>query len=270
VPITTAANFNAVAASLPVNSTTGTEIYFTSGLTSLLAGNINQTTQSHLFQYNDNLTWIKGQHTVKFGGDIRALQSISTLGDNGLNTAEVFPFCGLYTSAYFGGLLGTSFNGVAYQFADYLAGAPVETQYYSLVPKDGGAAAYYAFFGQDQWRIAPRLNHSRFSLAVRNKGLRIRGVIRLWLTEVAICSRMQPMNCVRALIKSKLSELQIARLKIGSFACGFFLSAFGSSSSEKEILQTGDQPVTIPARDLALLSQEPEKVLYPVTSPAMV
>jgi len=159
-PITTAANFNAVAASLPVNSTTGTEIYFTSGLTSLLAGNINQTTQSHLFQYNDNLTWIKGQHTIKFGGDIRALQSISTLGDNGLNTAEVFPFYGLYTSAYFGGLLGTSFNGVAYEFADYLAGAPVETQYYSLVPKDDGAAAYYAFFGQDQFRIAPRLTLS--------------------------------------------------------------------------------------------------------------
>jgi hypothetical protein len=159
-PITTAANFNAVAASLPVNSTTGTEIYFTSGLTSLLAGNINQTTQSHLFQYNDNLTWIKGQHTIKFGGDIRALQSISTLGDNGLNTAEVFPFYGLYTSAYFGGLLGTSFNGVAYEFADYLAGAPVETQYYSLVPRDDGAAAYYAFFGQDQWRIAPRLTLS--------------------------------------------------------------------------------------------------------------
>jgi hypothetical protein len=159
-PITTAAGFDPVSASLPVNDTTGTEIYFTSGLTSLLAGNINQTTQSHLFQYNDNLTWVRGQHTVKFGGDIRALQSISTLGNNGLNTAEVFAFYGLYTSGYQGAFLGTSLNGVAYQFADFLTGAPVETQYYSLVPRDDGAAAYYAFFGQDQWKIAPRLTLS--------------------------------------------------------------------------------------------------------------
>ncbi|MGA3160727.1 MAG: carboxypeptidase regulatory-like domain-containing protein [Terracidiphilus sp.] len=163
-PYTTAAGFDAVSSSIPVNTTTGTEVYFTGDLTSLLAGNINQTTQSHLFQFNDSLTWVKGRHTVKFGGDIRALNFVSTLGDNGLNTAEVFPFYGLYTSGYQGAFLGTSLTSTAYQFADFLTGAPVETKYFSLVPRDEGATVYYAFFGQDQWRITPKLT---FSFGVR-------------------------------------------------------------------------------------------------------
>ena len=166
-PYTTAAGFDAVSSSIPINATTGTEVYFTGDMTSLLAGNIKQTTQSHLYQFSDDLTWVKGRHTVKFGGDIRALNFVSTLGDNGLNTAEVFPFYGLYTSNYqgaFWGLPQGSLTSTAYQFADYLTGAPVETKYFSLVPRDEGATVYYAAFTQDQWKIAPKLT---FPLGVR-------------------------------------------------------------------------------------------------------
>jgi len=153
-PYTNQAGFDPVASNLPVNTTTGTEIYFVSGLTSLAAGNLNQTTQSHLFDYNDNLTWTKGQHTAKFGADVRTVQSESTLGNAQLNTVEVFVFEPLWTN-----LLGT-FPGDAYQFSDFLTGAPVETQYYSLVPKDNGRSTYYGFYGQDQWRVTPRLTLS--------------------------------------------------------------------------------------------------------------
>jgi hypothetical protein len=153
-PYTTAAGFDPVASNLPVNNTTGTEIYFVSGMTTLAAGNLNQTTQSHLFNFNDNLTWTKGQHTAKFGGDIRTIQSVSTLGNAQLNTVEVFVFEPLWTS-----LLGT-FPGDAYEFSDFLTGAPVETQYYSLIPKDDGRSIYYGLYGQDQWRITPRLTLS--------------------------------------------------------------------------------------------------------------
>jgi hypothetical protein len=166
-PLTTSAGFDAVSSSIPVNDTTGTEVYFTGDLTSLLAGNINQTTQSHLYQFNDNLTWIKGRHTIKLGGDIRSLQFVSTLGSDGLNTAEVFPFYGLYTSAYTGPFLGLpqgSLTSTSYQFADFLTGAPVETKYFSLVPRDQGATVYYAAFAQDQWRVTHKLT---FSFGVR-------------------------------------------------------------------------------------------------------
>jgi hypothetical protein len=163
-PYTTSARFNAVSSSIPVNATTGTEVAFTGDLTSLLAGNINQTTQSHLYQYSDDLIWIKGRHTIKMGGDIRVLNFVSTLGSNMLNTAEVFPFYGLYTSGYQGAFLGTSLTSTAYQFADFLTGAPVQTMYLSMVPKDEGATVYYAAFAQDQWKIAPKLT---FSLGVR-------------------------------------------------------------------------------------------------------
>jgi len=153
-PYTTAAGFDPVESDIPVNTTTGTEIYFVSGMTKLVAGNLNQTTQSHLFNYNDNLTWTKGQHTAKFGGDIRTIQSVSTLGNAQVNTAEVFVFEPEWTN-----LLGT-YSGDAYMFSDFLTGAPVETQYYSLVPKDDGKSIYYGLYGQDQWNATPNLTLS--------------------------------------------------------------------------------------------------------------
>jgi hypothetical protein len=155
---TNTAAFDPVTGTLPINGETVVD--FPSVFTSLYAGNYNATTQSHLFQYNDNLTWVRGAHTVKVGGDIRAMQFISTLGNATTTNVEGFAFYGLYTSAYLGGLFGTSFASPAYQFADYLAGAPIETEYFTLVPKDNGTTAYYAFYGQDQWRIAPRFTLS--------------------------------------------------------------------------------------------------------------
>jgi hypothetical protein len=150
-PYTQAAGFSPVNGSYPVTGITG--IYFPN-MTPLLAGNINQTSQSHLFQYADNLTWSKGNHTMKFGTDIRTLESITTLGDYGLDNVSVFAFTGQVTGA----LLGNNYG--AAQFADYLAGAPVETQYYSLVPENDGKSTYYGFFGQDEWRARPNLTVS--------------------------------------------------------------------------------------------------------------
>lgn len=151
-PLTNAAAFNPVQTGLPIDGET--VIAFKSNLSWLYAGNNNQTTQSHLFQYNDSLTWVRGKHTVKAGGDIRAVESVSTLGSTGVTNIEGFMFYPLWTS-----LLGT-FPGDAYQFADFLTGAPAATQYYSLVPTDDGKSVYYGFFAQDQWNITPKLTLS--------------------------------------------------------------------------------------------------------------
>ncbi len=157
-PYTDSAAFDPVTAGLPINGETVVD--FPSVLTSLYAGNYNQTYQSHLIQYDDNLTWVRGKHTVKMGGDIRDLHSLTTLGNATTTNVEGFAFAGLYTSGYFGALFGQSFSQAAYQFADYLAGTPYETEYFTLVPTDDGATAYYALYGQDQWRVTPRLTLS--------------------------------------------------------------------------------------------------------------
>ena len=158
---TTAAAFDPVASGLPIDGET--VIDFPNTLTSLWAGNYNQTTQSHLFQYNDNLTWVKGKHTLKAGGDIRSMESVSTLGSTGTSNVEGFGFNGMWTS-----LLGpygpypyySASTAADYEFADYLTGAPAETLYYGLIPTDDGRSVYYGAFAQDQWKIAPRLTLS--------------------------------------------------------------------------------------------------------------
>lgn len=148
---TKAAGFDSVNASYPLDGVT--EIYFPT-LTTLAAGNINQTSRSHLFQYTDNLSWSKGTHNVRFGGDIRTLESLTTLGAYDNTNAEVFAFTGNFA----GDLLGSSY-WVA-QFADFLYGVPAETQYYGLVPKNDGRSIYYAGYAQDQWQIRPNLTIS--------------------------------------------------------------------------------------------------------------
>ncbi|WP_216841024.1 TonB-dependent receptor [Acidobacterium sp. S8] len=149
-PYTAAAGFQPVGPNYPVNGMAA--IYFPN-LTMVKAGNLNNTSQSHLFQYADNLTWTKGTHTTKYGFDIRTMQSITTLGSYGLNNVSVFAFTGQVTGA----LLA---NSGAAQFADYLSGAPVETQYYTLIPENDGRSIYYGGFAQDQWNVRPNLTVS--------------------------------------------------------------------------------------------------------------
>jgi hypothetical protein len=153
---TTAAGFDNINSDYPVNGIT--YIYFPN-MTSLEAGSTNSTSQSHLLQYSDNLTWTRGKHNFKFGGDLRTLDSVTTLGAYGLDNITVSVFAGLYTS-YFDNLPTNSASADAYQFADYLAGVPYETEYYTLVPKNDGRGLSYGLYAQDQWRMTPRLTLS--------------------------------------------------------------------------------------------------------------
>jgi Carboxypeptidase regulatory-like domain len=149
-PYTVAAGFQPIGPSYPVDGMTA--IGFPH-LTTLQAGNLNNTSQSRLFQYADNLTWTKGTHTTKFGFDVRPMQSITTLGSYGLNNVTVFGFDGEITGAMLQ-------NFGAAEFADYLSGAPVETEYYTLHPKNVGSSVYYGSYAQDQWNLRPNLTLS--------------------------------------------------------------------------------------------------------------
>ena len=51
---------------------------------------------ANIFDYTDSLTWIRGKHTLKFGGDIQRIQS--TLTNSQDDPRGIFNFNGNYTS----------------------------------------------------------------------------------------------------------------------------------------------------------------------------
>lgn len=93
----------------------------------------------NLSQYDDSVTWVKGAHTLKFGGGLRHIQYPHTTGlfDRGL-----FSFAGFATGN---------------PLADFLLGNPflsigaghLPTAYLTIYQLDG--------YFQDDWRIHPRL-----------------------------------------------------------------------------------------------------------------
>jgi hypothetical protein len=114
---------------------------------SLDANRITSLSKSHTDDYSDELIWIKGRHTFKFGVDVQTLESITPLTINGVDQYGNYQF---NTSGSAG-----IFTGV--DFADFLLGLPNQT-FYDVVSQDNdGISAHYNAFAQDEWRISSRL-----------------------------------------------------------------------------------------------------------------
>ena len=115
-------------------------------LTTLDADRLTSVNKSRTHVFTDNVTWVKGRHSMKLGLDIRRLQAITPLGFNGADNYGTFD----YSSA--------SFTGQ--EFADFLIGAP-NTTFYDVVQSDNdGRSNHYHFFAQDQWRVSSNLTLS--------------------------------------------------------------------------------------------------------------
>lgn len=96
------------------------------------------------FQWSDNITKVKGSHTMKFGADVRRMRFDQTL---------FFEVNGYYN--YFGG--GT--NDVNYQndlYPNYLLGLPDTYQQGAAQVENVRATSVY-LFGQDSWKIRQNL-----------------------------------------------------------------------------------------------------------------
>ena len=99
-------------------------------------------TFSHTYQWTDNLTWTKGRHTLKFGGDIRRLRAQTSLGFTGSDNYGNFDFDGRYSGS---------------DFADFLLGLPYHSSYASVKQDNDGVAKHYGFFAQDSFKATSRL-----------------------------------------------------------------------------------------------------------------
>ncbi len=117
---------------------------------SLNADRLSNINSSKTYVYGDTLSWTVGRHDLRFGTDIRSLESVSPLGFNGSDNYGTFQ----YNTKKSAGL----FTGV--DFADFLLGLPYQT-FYDVVSEDNdGKSNHYDFFGQDQWKVSNRLTLS--------------------------------------------------------------------------------------------------------------
>jgi hypothetical protein len=95
-------------------------------------------------QFVDNLTWIRGSHTVKTGVDVRR------------NSTSNFPGGSGFVSRVFGAF---SFTGVytGFSYADFLLGIPQTSNRVNPAPLYSLVNTDVAAFVQDDWKITPRL-----------------------------------------------------------------------------------------------------------------
>ncbi len=111
-------------------------------------GGLNTTNQqSKIIQLLDDLTWVKGKSTFKFGGDVRRLTDHD---ENvfGNYRAGQYVFNGTSTV---GTTIGDSYTA-------FLLGYPDNTTLAQVTnPAMNGLGYSYAFFGQDDWKVTPYL-----------------------------------------------------------------------------------------------------------------
>lgn len=97
----------------------------------------------------DNVTWLRGRHTVQFGGEFRWIRQYYSAAAPGAQASRgIFVFVGLYTSPSVGAL-GLS-------LADFLLGQT--TRLTISRDTDADLASYYsAFYVSDTWKLTTRL-----------------------------------------------------------------------------------------------------------------
>ncbi|MFB3920593.1 MAG: carboxypeptidase-like regulatory domain-containing protein [Terriglobia bacterium] len=98
--------------------------------------------KNHTFQFTDNLVWVKGNHTLKFGADVRRLRLFYLVEDFGQG---IFSF-----SDGFGSVSGNA-------FADFLLGRPFLS--FAQAGNSGGndRLNYLGLYFSDDYRVTRRL-----------------------------------------------------------------------------------------------------------------
>lgn len=121
----------------------------------MVTGGDNPSVQhSNIVQLLDNLTWTKGQHTFKFGADIRRMTDHDdNVFGNYRSGQYIFDNSQTaYTDASGNPVsIGDPFTGFLLGYPDYTILSTVKN------PAMNGLGYGYGFFAQDDWKITPRL-----------------------------------------------------------------------------------------------------------------
>jgi hypothetical protein len=106
------------------------------------ANNRQEDRMQHRYQYNDNLTWIHGRHSMKFGTDIRRLDLKDFVQFIGADDFGVFQFNGQFSG-----------NDIA----DFELGLPSQSTIAITGPPFNTYENVFAVYAQDQFQVTPKL-----------------------------------------------------------------------------------------------------------------
>jgi hypothetical protein len=137
--VANAAQINGVGPSYPFNGIT--ELDFGTQ-TSLNSDRLNDSEGGRLFQYTDNVTWSKGAHTFKFGGDLKHVRANPPTSFHGADNYGTFSFDGNFTGQ---------------EFADFELGLPTTSVVDDLPGEYEGQSMVLDMFAQDNWQATPNL-----------------------------------------------------------------------------------------------------------------
>ena len=128
-------------------------VTFTDGYATWGSTNGTKTVGSqpnNTWQVDENLSWIRGNHSLKFGGEVRWLQ---TNGADFFGSQGNFAFNSLETA--FPTAAGRTSSGNA--FASFLLGTVDRGQLNVLAVVPGNRYRYLALFAQDDWKATRKL-----------------------------------------------------------------------------------------------------------------
>jgi hypothetical protein len=137
---------------LPTFSISGLNTLGTTGpgklpLPSSGSGNLPLDKQGRNIQFLDNLSWVRGRHTLKFGIDI---EQVTLYAHVALYARPNFDFTGVYTQN------PQNRSGTGSAFADFLLGY-VNDYTVSTMPDNESRQHTFEGYVQDDWKVSPRL-----------------------------------------------------------------------------------------------------------------
>ncbi|HKW98227.1 MAG TPA: carboxypeptidase regulatory-like domain-containing protein [Bryobacteraceae bacterium] len=117
------------------------------GKTGRMGAGFDDKSSNGSFVYQDDLTWIRGKHSFRFGYDYTRYY----YNDNGVSDAGSFSFNPQETD------LPGNLDTTGHAFASFLLGAVHSAGHYVNVLSNAFRQPYHGLYAMDDWKITPKL-----------------------------------------------------------------------------------------------------------------